>query len=123
MWTMIALIALGVMVLLLAGLAMFLFLRVRQLEQRLAQAQSQQKLLADTAMGIGKRLVQLQQDMQALADRLQQGTETDYKAYSQAAKLLQQGVPLDEVSKRCQLSRGEAELLAIMNRAAQGESP
>ncbi|MFN4289866.1 MAG: DUF2802 domain-containing protein [Permianibacter sp.] len=107
-----------------AGLCLFLWRRVQRTESLVQELRNQHQQLADTAKVVGKKLVQLQTDLQGFAQKMQNEatvSASHHKAYSQAARMLQQGVSADEVMQRCNLSRGEAELLAVMTRAASGE--
>ncbi len=99
--------------------------RITQLQNELRLVQQQHQQLAETALGVGRKLIALQKELQTLANKLQHdaGQPSEYKAYSQAAKLLQQGESLQQVVEKCHLTRGEAELLASMHRAATGEQP
>ena len=112
-----------------SGICLHLWRRVRrlqaQLEEQLRYIQTQHQQSADTVGGVGRKLLALQEAVQQLAARthLDPNTANEYKAYNQAATMLQQGVRLDEVMEKCHLTRGEAELLASMHRAAQGERP
>lgn len=108
-----------------AGLCLLLWRRVRRTEAVIQDLRQQHQQLADTAKVVGKKLVQLQSDLQGVAQKMQTETtssSTHHKAYSQAARLLQQGLSPEEVMQRCNLSRGETELLAVMTRAASGEA-
>ncbi len=109
--------------LVLAGLCLLLWRRVRHTEALVQELRQQHQQLADTAKTVGKKLVNLQSDLQQLAQKLQTepAVANNNKAYSQAARMLQQGMSPEEVMQRCHLSRGETELLAVMTRAASGE--
>lgn len=107
-----------------AGLCLLLWRRVRVTEQLVQELRNQHQQLAETAKIVGKKLLQLQSDLQGVAQKLHTETvasPSSNKAYSQAARLLQQGLSPEEVMQRCNLSRGETELLAVMTRAASGE--
>lgn len=108
-----------------AGMSIYWWRQIRHMQKQILQMQAQQLQVNDTAINVGKRLVQVQQELQKLGSRIQLNTEgeNEYKAYNQAARLLQQGVRLEDVVEKCHLTRGEAELLASMHRAAQGERP
>jgi predicted nucleic acid-binding Zn-ribbon protein len=99
--------------------------RINQLQSEVRQLQQQHQQLAETALGVGRKLITLQKELQSLANKLQHdaGQPSEYKAYSHAAKLLQQGESLQQVVQKCHLTHGEAELLASMHRAATGEQP
>jgi hypothetical protein len=107
------------------GVSFMLWRKVNLLQAELRLAQQQHQQLAETALGVGRKLINLQKELHTLASKLQNdaGQPSEYKAYSQAAKLLQQGETLQAVVEKCHLTRGEAELLASMHRAATGEQP
>ena len=102
-----------------------LWRKINLLQAELRCVQQQHQQLAETALGVGRKLIMLQKELQTLAGKLQNdaGQPSEYKAYSQAAKLLQQGESLQNVVDKCHLTTGEAELLASMHRAATGEQP
>lgn len=108
-----------------ASLCLLLWRRVKHTEQVVQELRSQHQQLAETAKIVGRKLVQLQSDLQGVAQKLQTEqaapSNSNHKAYGQAARLLQQGMSPEEVMQKCSLSRGEAELLAVMTRAASGD--
>lgn len=115
-WTYLA-IAIGAVALLIAFSLFFVNARTRRLFK--AQSEENQQTL-ETLVEMGKRLVAMQADIQALQQKHQsQDLGNNYKAYSQAAELLNRGVPMHEVMQRCQLSKGEAELLAAMTQRSK----
>lgn len=80
----------------------------QRLERELAGANS-------ASIGMGQRLIALEKrllngEQQAAPRALDNG---DYP-YSQASQLFEQGLEVDEVARRCGLSRAEASLLEAM---------
>ena len=111
-----------------------------QREERIAQslqhqlALEQLKLIAAEIeeiragfIGIGQRVIQLEQQQQRISNRLAEVAESqlqiaeqqqkiemfdpDSKLYNRAMKMVQLGAPLEEVMRECELPRAEAELL------------
>lgn len=115
----------GALVLVFAALSMYWWRQVRAIQTQMLAMQTQQQQVTDTAVTVGRKLLLLQKDLHTLVARINAGdtANNEYKAYNQAASLLAQGAKLDEVIEQCHLTRGEAELLASMHRAAQGERP
>jgi len=106
-----------------ASLCLLLWRRVRTAEKIVQELRGQHQQLAETAKGVGRKLVQLQTDLQGIAQKVQvdQSANNTHKAYSQATRWLRQGMSPEEIMQRCNLSRGEVELLAAMTRAASGD--
>lgn len=113
--------------------------QIRQLAARIADLQTRQpnqsaelEELRSGVIGIGQRVLQLEQSLQqvesqqqALASELEQLTEhqqkielfdPDSRLYSRAVKMVQLGAGLEEVMSECELPRAEAELLINLHR-------
>ena len=85
------------------------------------------KLTADinatssSGYGIGNRLLSTEAKVKELKSKLQDiisfGSEDQYqkRTYKQANQLAQMGASIDELKHSCELSHGEAELLAHLN--------
>jgi hypothetical protein len=87
--------------------------RVHQLEQELAA-------LCNASVGAGEHVLRLEHQMQRIIER-QNGLEmrsTGDRPYSQASQLVNRGANIDELVDTCGLTRGEAELLVMMQRGA-----
>jgi len=87
--------------------------RIQQLEQELAA-------LCSASVGAGEHVLRLEQQMQRLIER-QNGLEmrsVGDRPYSQASQLVNKGADIDELVDTCGLTRGEAELLIMMQRGA-----
>ena len=97
-------------------LVLVLFGQNRKLKLRLEAQHKEMQHALESVFDMGKRIVTLQSDIAALNDKRQNQVDlnTNYKAYSQAAEMIQSGVPVTEVMARCKLSKGEAELLSAM---------
>ena len=76
---------------------------------------------SNTAIGFGKRLLSSEKQLHTLKTQHQDlvsfGSDDHYqkRTYKQATHLAQMGASVDELQKSCELSQGEAELLAHMN--------
>jgi len=87
--------------------------RIQQLEQELAA-------LCSASVGAGEHVLRLEQQMQRIIER-QNGLEmrsVGDRPYNQASQLVNKGADIDELVDTCGLTRGEAELLIMMQRGA-----
>ena len=87
--------------------------RIRQLDQELAA-------LCSASVGAGEHVLRLEQQMQRIIER-QNGLEmrsTSDRPYNQASQLVNKGANIEELVDTCGLTRGEAELLVMMQRGA-----
>jgi len=119
------LMALGVMA---AALVLVLIAQYRAAARQAAAVKSLQndlRALCNAAVGMGervnqmeRRLRQLSERQEALGLRQEQLNQEDPEArsYSQAIKLAHKGAGVDDLIEVCGLSRGEAELVAMMHR-------
>jgi hypothetical protein len=87
--------------------------RVQQLEQELAA-------LCSASVGAGDHLTRLEQQVRRITER-QNGLEmravTD-RPYARASELVHKGADTQELMDACGLTRGEAELLVMMQRGS-----
>lgn len=130
-------------------LVAFMMWQYRRLEQQhlalynqfgLLQTSSQQASidiaeLRQGLIGVGQRVLQLEQREQQLLDALAQHQshiatlleqqqdiqlfDPDSRIYSRAMKMVQLGAGLDEIMRECELPRAEAELLLNLHRQQQ----
>lgn len=87
--------------------------RVQQLEQELSA-------LCSASSGVGGHVVRLEQQVQRINERqnvLELRTCGD-RPYSQASQLVHNGADIEELVGSCGLTRGEAELLVMMQRGS-----
>lgn len=87
--------------------------RIHQLEQELGA-------LCNASVGAGEHVLRLEQQMQRIIER-QNGLEmrsAGDRPYNQASQLVNRGANIDELVDSCGLTRGEAELLVMMQRGA-----
>jgi signal transduction histidine kinase len=81
--------------------------------------------LCNAAVGMGERVNQMERRLRQLAERqealgLRQDQlnqeDPEARTYSQAIKMAHKGAGVDDLVEVCGLSRGEAELVAMMHR-------
>ncbi len=109
------------------GVAVYLYLQSRrwmveaEANQRVLQADM--RALANSAIGVGERVRELEQRVRQLADRQEQQVlnEPASQSYQQARKLAQRGADTEELVEIYGLTQGEAELIAMLNRMEQEE--
>ncbi|WP_238786811.1 DUF2802 domain-containing protein [Ferrimonas lipolytica] len=73
------------------------------------------------ALGVGKRvkeLEQLQSHLQARQDEVIQ-TDPDAKLYNRGMKMVELGADVEEIMKECELPKAEAQLLVTLHRRGQ----
>ena len=87
-----------------------------------------QKLMRDLAasnsgsVGMGQRLLAMEKRLQNSpkpSEKIDVYNDDEFQPYSQAAQLFQMGLDADEVARRCGLSRAEASLLEVMQKAGR----
>jgi len=89
--------------------------RVKQMEQELGA-------LCSAAVGAGEHVVKLEQKVKRIIERqnlLELRASSD-RPYSQASQLVHRGADIKELVDTCGLTRGEAELLVMMQRGTAG---
>ena len=87
--------------------------RVQQLEQELGA-------LCSASVGAGEHVVRLEQQVQRIVERQNQleMRACAERPYSHASELVIRGADIDELVETCGITRGEAELLVMMQRGA-----
>ncbi len=87
-----------------------------------------QKLVRDLAasnsgsVGMGQRLLAMEkrlQNTQKQSEKIDVYNDDEFQPYSQAAQMFQMGLDVEEVARRCGLSRAEASLLEVMQKAGR----
>lgn len=87
---------------------------------RLQQAEQELSALCSASVGTGNHVVKLEHQVQRMVDRqdmLELRTSSD-RPYQQASQMVNKGADISELVDRCGLTRGEAELLVMMQRGA-----
>ena len=100
----------------------------RQLEARegaMNTMQNDLRALCNAAVTVGERMNQLESQVAQLDQRQRElglrqeqlgQAEPEERSYDQAVKLVQRGAGVEELMEICGLTRGEAELVAMMHR-------
>lgn len=105
--------------------AIIIWRRMSSQHARLQSMQNDLRALCSAAVSMGERIgnierrqQQLSSQQQELGKRQQQLQQKvpDAQAYAQAIKLAHKGADVDDLVEACGLSRGEAELVAMMHR-------
>jgi Protein of unknown function (DUF2802) len=109
-----------------------LFIAVISLKSSRKQAANNekmlQKLVRDLAasnsgsVGMGQRLIAMEkrlQNTQKQSEKIDVYNDDEFQPYSQAAQMFQMGLDAEEVARRCGLSRAEASLLEVMQKAGR----
>jgi hypothetical protein len=109
-----------------------LFIAVISLKSSRKQAANNekllQKLMRDLAasnsgsVGMGQRLIAMEkrlQNTQKQSEKIDIYNDDEFQPYSQAAQMFQMGLDAEEVARRCGLSRAEASLLEVMQKAGR----
>lgn len=88
---------------------------------RLAQRVTRDLALATSgSVGMGQRLLAMEKRLkEAPADKpkIDYHNDEEFQPYAQAAQLFQLGLDAEEVARRCGLSRAEASLMEMMQKA------
>lgn len=106
--------------------------RRQQAEQASANAAIQKDLraLCNAAVAVGQRINRAERRLQLLTERQEElgmrqermdRGDPEAQSYNQAIKLATKGAGVDEIIDVCGLSRGEAELIAMMHRLEQAK--
>jgi hypothetical protein len=103
----------------LAGLA---HLSMRRERARLAReaevVRGDMRALVSAAVGVGERVMRLERQLTQLAERQDQLDLNDpaHQSYQQAIRMARRGSDMNELIEVCGLTRGEAELVAMLHR-------
>ncbi|MFT6913965.1 MAG: hypothetical protein ACJAWL_000251 [Motiliproteus sp.] len=124
LWIVVALLAIGLLSVLFGLLRLQHRLR---LQQRSFQAllnilRNEIRITNSGAMGMGRRLKQVEQRLNLTAEKQLEMENRDpgAMAYNQAAKLMEMGADVDDLIGSCGLARPEAELMALLHREIKG---
>lgn len=92
---------------------------VRQLQARQTEVlKSDMRALVSAAIGVGERVHRIEKSLKEVSHRQEVIDQTDpgAQAYQQAIKMAQKGSSIEELIDICGLTRGEAELIAMLHR-------
>ncbi len=86
------------------------------LQRRISLLEQQLKVLSAGSIGVGRRLTGVSRELHTALERQSELENRDpgQLPYRQAAKLVSLGASVDELVESCGLSRGEAELLNLL---------
>lgn len=73
-------------------------------------------------VGMGQRLMAMEKRLQAglqKTEKIDVHQDEEFQSYSDAAQLFKMGFDAEEVARRCGLSRAEASLLEVMQKASR----
>jgi uncharacterized protein YoxC len=128
----VAMVALILSVLVIVALLVFVMRIKGAMQQQLqsqATLQTDLRALCHAAVQVGERVNRMEGELKGLQQRQQElGVRQDNMAHSepleasfeQAIKLARKGSSVEELMEICNLSRGEAELIAMMHRLEPG---
>jgi len=114
-------------------LVVLLVLLRRQLtrqQQRLQIVQNDMRALCNAAVAVGERVNRIERSQRQLSERQNElgqrqerlGKEdAEEYSFAQAVKMAQRGASAEELVDVCGLTRGEAELVAMMHRLGDGD--
>jgi hypothetical protein len=114
--------ALALSTLILASYAGFLHFRLRRQQvtgdARLASLERELQALTNSTLGMGRKLRNFDERIQAAEKNAQDLALPDpvKVSYNEAARLMGLGADIDDIITNCGLSRPEAELVAAMHR-------
>ena len=88
-----------------------------RLEKQFQKLNKELAVFNSGSMGIGQRLVAMEKRLHTApktAQKIDYYNDEDFQPYSQAAQLFNMGLDIEEVSRRCGLSRAEVSLIQMM---------
>ena len=93
---------------------------LRLAQDRVQQIEQEMGALCSASVGAGDHLVRLEQQVRRINER-QSALEmrsVSERPYAQASELVHKGADIEELMEACGLTRGEAELLVMMQRGS-----
>src|SRR5690606_4972166 len=116
------------LILSLVALAVASYSLIRLRRQAEATEKLYQRMLRDISIantgsvGIGQRLLAMEKRLQSEAQKPTQAAyanDEEFQPYAEAAQLFKMGLGSEEVARRCGLSRAEASLMEMMQKASR----
>jgi TolA-binding protein len=92
----------------------------QELQRRIQSLEQELRALCSASVGAGEHVVKLEQQVQRITERQDQielRASSD-RPYDQASQLVNKGADIEDLMESCGLTRGEAELLVMMQRGA-----
>ena len=92
----------------------------QELQRRIRSLEQEMGALCSASVGAGEHVVKLEQQVQRITERQDQLElrATSDRPYTQANQLVNKGADIEDLMDSCGLTRGEAELLVMMQRGA-----
>jgi len=92
----------------------------QELQHRIHSLEQELGALCSASVGAGEHVVKLEQQVQRITERQDQLElrATSDRPYDQASQLINKGADIEDLMDSCGLTRGEAELLVMMQRGA-----
>jgi len=92
----------------------------QELQRRIQSLEQELGALCSASVGAGEHVVKLEQQVQRITERQDQLElrTTGERPYDQASQLVNKGADIEDLMDSCGLTRGEAELLVMMQRGA-----
>lgn len=93
---------------------------LRQSQLRVQQVEQELGALCKASLGAGDHVVKLERQVERIMERqnLLEMRVSSERPYSHASELVNKGADIEDLVDSCGLTRGEAELLVIMQRGA-----
>ena len=90
----------------------------QELQRRIRSLEQEMGALCSASVGAGEHVVKLEQQVQRITERQDQLElrATSDRPYTQANQLVNKGADIEDLMDSCGLTRGEAELLVMMQR-------
>ncbi len=90
--------------------------QLKSMQAEISELKNNLDIFNEGAQGIGRRLLDAERQLQIVAsDQAQLMQKADNKSFTEAADLIAQGVSVEQVVTRCNLSIAEVELMALLN--------
>lgn len=92
--------------------------RLDSVTAELADLKHDLSIFNDGAQGIGRRLVEAEKQLKMVAnDQAQLKQQTSNQSFTDAAVLVAEGLTVDQIVERCEISRAEVELMVLLRDA------
>ncbi|MBD3669941.1 MAG: DUF2802 domain-containing protein [Gammaproteobacteria bacterium] len=91
----------------------------RRHDEQVQALQSDMRALVSAAIGVGERVHRIEKSLREVSHRQEQQldqTDPGGQTYQQAIKMAQKGAAAEELIEICGLTRGEADLIAMLHR-------
>lgn len=98
--------------------------RLTSLQEELNRLKRENKVISAGAVGVGQRIVDLEQYINDLAWRQnkQESRQSSLASYTQATKMASMGAQINDIIDSCGLSKAEAELVMVLQKKSHDTS-